>query len=201
MIDAGQLQKIDELALLEPEQLRPLARLSLTMLAIGSIIFVLLNQAAYTWSTHIFLPHVTVGSIAAWLGLNIVSYIIILPIHEAIHGLAFALWGGRPHFGAKLPFALYCGARQQLFRRNHYLVIGLAPLVVITLVGIVFTLLAPGLAVYTLLATAGNISGAAGDILAVQRISRLPQDVLIEDTETGYTAWEVPASEAHISRG
>jgi hypothetical protein len=192
LIDAGQLQKLDELALLEPEQLRPLAQLSITMLGIGSIFFVLLNQFAYSWQTHSFLPHVAVGSIALWLGLNIVSYILILPIHEIIHGLAFAFWGGKPHFGAKLPFALYCGARQQLFRRNHYLVIGLAPLVVITLAGILFTFLAPSLAAYTLLATAGNISGAAGDLLVAWRVLRLSENALIEDTETGYTAWEVP---------
>lgn len=192
LIDADQLQKLDELALLEPEQLRPLAQLSIAMLGIGVIFFVLLNQAAYSWQTHTFLPHVTIGGILIWLGINIMSYVLILPIHEIIHGLAFAFWGGKPHFGAKLPFALYCGAKQQLFRRNHYLIIGLAPLVVITLAGILFTLLAPGLAVYTLLATAGNISGAAGDVLVAQRVLRLPQDALIEDTETGYTAWEVP---------
>ncbi len=194
LIDADQLQKLDELALLEPEQLRPLAQLSIAMLGVGVIFFVLLNQAAYSWQTHIFLPHVTIGGIIIWLGINIMSYVLILPIHEIIHGLAFAFWGGKPHFGAKLPFALYCGAKQQLFRRNHYLIIGLAPLVVITLAGILFTLLAPGLAVYTLLATAGNISGAAGDVLVAQRVLRLPQDALIEDTETGYTAWEVEES-------
>ncbi len=199
LIDAGQLHKLDELALLDPGQLRPLAQLSVLMLGVGSIFFVLLNQASYSWRTHIFLPHVTAGSIAIWAGINILSYIVILPIHEAIHGLVFAFWGGKPHFGAKLPFALYCGAKGQLFRRNHYLVVGLAPLVVITMAGILFTLLSPGLAAYTLLATAGNISGAAGDVLVAQRILRLPKHSLIEDTETGYAAWEVEENLLNVS--
>jgi hypothetical protein len=188
-IDADQLRKIDELALLEPEQLRPLVQLSMLLLLISGIFFVLFDQAVYSWRTHIFLPHITLGIIAIWLGVNILSYIIILPIHEAIHGLAFLFWGGKPHFGAKLPVALYCGAKQQLFRRDHYLVIGLAPLVIITVAGIIVTLLAPDLATYCLLAIAGNISGAAGDLLAVQRLRRLPAHTLIEDTETGYNAW------------
>lgn len=188
-IDAGQLCKLDELALLEPEQLRPLVQLSLLLLLLSGIFFVLLDQVAYSWRTHIFLPHVTIGSIVVWLGINILGYIIVLPIHEAIHGLAFVFWGGKPHFGAKLPFALYCGAKQQLFRRNHYLVISLAPLVVITVAGIIVTLLAPDLAAYALLAIAGNISGAAGDVLAAQHMLRLPRQALMEDTETGYTAW------------
>ena len=188
-INAGQLRKIDELALLEPEQLRPLIQQSILLLLVGSIVFVVLDQAAYSWRTHIFLPHITIGSVIVWSGINILGYIIILPIHEALHGLMFIFWGGKPHFGAKLPFALYCGAREQLFRRDHYLVVGLAPLVVITVAGIIMTLLAPDLAAYALLAIAGNISGAAGDVLAAQRILRLPHQALIEDTETGYTAW------------
>lgn len=199
LIDAGQLHKLDELALLEPDQLRPLAQLSVMMLGVGIIFFVLLNQAVYSWRTHVFLPHLTVGNIAIWAGINILGYIIILPIHEVIHGLVFAFWGGRPHFGAKLPFALYCGAREQLFRRNQYLIVGLAPLVVITLAGSIFTLFAPGLAAYTLLATAGNISGAAGDVMVARRISRLPKNVLIEDTETGYAAWEVRENALNVS--
>ncbi len=88
-IDAGQLCKLDELALLEPEQLRPLVQLSLLLLLLSGIFFVLLDQVAYSWRTHIFLPHVTIGSIVVWLGINILGYIIVLPIHEAIHGLAF----------------------------------------------------------------------------------------------------------------
>ena len=55
------------------------------------------------------------------------------------------------------------GAKGQLFQRNQYLVVGLAPLVVITLAGISFTLASPALASYTIFATAGNISGSAGD--------------------------------------
>ena len=90
-------------------------------------------------------------------------------------------------------YALYCGAKEQLFRRNQYLVVGLAPLVVITLAGIVFTLLAPVLASYTLFVTVGNVSGAAGDVWSAQRLARLPATALVEDTEAGYRAWELTA--------
>jgi len=117
-----------------------------------------------------------------------------LPLHEGIHGLAFAFWGGKPFFGAKLPVALYCGAKNQLFRRNHYLMVGLAPLVVITLAGIVLTILVPGLAAYTLFGTIGNVSGAAGDVWGTRKILRQPKHVLVEDTETGYRVWEIKSA-------
>jgi len=126
-----------------------------------------------------------------WLVINIVGYILILPLHEVIHAAAFTLWGGKPYFGARLPYALYCGAKDQLFHRNQYLVVGLAPLVVITLAGISFTLVSPALASYTIFAIAGNISGSAGDLWAVRRLLRLPHSILVEDTETGYRAWQL----------
>jgi Putative zincin peptidase len=190
-IDAGHIRKVDELALLEEEQLRPLAGLSLVMLVCGGIFFGVLNLVAYHWHYQHWLGPLSLGGILLWLVINAIGYILILPIHEAIHGLCFALWGGKPHFGARLPLALYCGARQQLFRRHHYLVVGLAPLILITFAGIVMTLLFPGIASYLLLAFVGNFAGAAGDVLVARRLMHLSELALVEDTELGYIAWEI----------
>jgi hypothetical protein len=190
-IDMGHLRKIEDLALLDAEQLRPLALLSLVMLIISGIFFVALDLLAYFGHYQHWLAPLSLGEIVIWLLLNIIGYILILGIHEIIHGIVFAFWGGRPHFGAKLPLALYCGARQQLFARNYYLAVGLAPLVLITLAGVIVTVLYPGIAAYMLLAWAGNFSGAAGDVVACRRIARLPVQAVIEDTEVGYTAWEI----------
>lgn len=193
-IDAGNLTKIDELGLFDDQQMRPMAVLSLQLLGLGALFFAVLNLVVYTAYTHQFFPQFSFSSFLLWLFLNIVGYCIILPLHEIIHGIAFAFWGGRPHFGAKLPFALYCGAKEQLFRRDQYVVVGLAPFIVITLAGILFIAFSPSLASYSLLALIGNVSGAAGDLWVAERIRRLPKNVLIEDTETGYRAWEVKNS-------
>src|SRR5215467_4852960 len=126
-INAGHLRKLEEIELLEPEQLRPLALLSLLLLLIGGVFFGLLTFAAYTRQPH---TGITGGwGWLLWVVINIVGYILILPLHEVIHAAAFVLWGGRPYFGTRLPYALYCGAKGQLFHRNQYLVVGLAPLV------------------------------------------------------------------------
>lgn len=192
LIDAGQLQKKEELALLEGEQLRPLAVLSLQMFIGGGLFFVLLDLIAYHWHYQYWLVPLTPTNIISWIIFNVIGYLLILCVHELIHGAVFAFWGGQPHFGAKLPLALYCGARQQLFRRNHYLVVGLAPLISLTLLGIIVTICYPGPASYLLFAFAGNFSGAAGDVVVARRVARLSNAVLIEDTEVGYTAWEIP---------
>ena len=194
LINVGQLHKKEELALLEGQQLRPLALLSFNMLLGGGLFFLALDLLSYYWHYQRWWSEPSPGGSVRWIILNIVGYVLILCVHEAIHGAVFALWGGTPHFGAKLPLALYCGARQQLFRRNHYLAVGLAPLLILTLSGILVTLLFPGPASYLLFALIGNFSGAAGDVLVAQRIARQPASVLIEDTEVGYTAWQLDAS-------
>ncbi len=189
-INNGHIRKLEDVELLEPEQLRPLALLSLLLLIIGVIFFGLLNYASYAQQTH-STPGINGGKILLWIVINIISYILILPIHELIHAATFLLWGGKPYFGAKLPYALYCGAKNQLFRRNQYLVVGLAPMIVITLAGIIFILISPVLASYTLFALTGNFSGAAGDIWVVRRLLRRSPSILVEDTEAGYRAWEL----------
>ena len=190
-IDAGHIRKVEELALLEREQLLPLARLSLQMLLVGAAFFGLLDYGAYALHYHTFNLHITGGGVLLWLVISVVGYCLMLPLHELLHGAAFLLWGGKPYFGAKLPYALYCGAKNQLFRRNQYLVVGLAPLVIITLAGIIVTLVAPVVAAYGLAVTVGNVSGAAGDVWSVARMLRLPATTLVEDTEVGYRVWEV----------
>lgn len=190
-VDAGHIEKCSELALLEPDQLRPLAQLSLQLLIIGIVFFAALDLVAAFWQTHVLFKGITWGGAVLWLSINIINYFIILPIHEAIHGLTILFWGGRPHFGAKLPLALFCGAKQQLFPRNQYIVIALAPVIVISIAGIILMLWVPGLAIYALFAIAGNLAGAAGDLMVVRQLSCLPRNVLVEDTETGYCAWKL----------
>jgi hypothetical protein len=185
------MHKLEEIELLEPEQVRPLALMSVLLLIIGALFFGLLNYTSYTLQTH-STPGINGGkSLLLWIVINVICYILILPIHELIHAAAFVLLGGNPYFGAKLPYALYCGAKNQLFRRNQYFVVGLAPLIVITLAGIIFILISPVLASYTLFALIGNFSGAAGDIWVVRKLLRKPRSILVEDTEVGYRAWEI----------
>ncbi len=190
-INNGHLRKLEEIELLEPAQMRPLALLSLLLLVIGAIFFVLLNIASYIQHTHSTPGINNLTTLLLWILINIIGYLLILPIHELIHAAAFILLGGKPYFGAKLPYALYCGARNQLFRRNQYFVVGLAPLVVINLAGIILLFLTPTISSYTLFALIGNFSGAAGDIWVVRRLLKRPPSILVEDTESGYRAWEL----------
>jgi hypothetical protein len=193
-IDAGHLEQVDELELLSPEQIVSLARLSLRLLLYAGIFFIILNLAAYIWRTGQHSMALSPGLLLSWLAINVLSYIVMLLVHELLHGLTITLLGGKPHYGAHMPFALYCGAKDQVFSRNSYLAIAAAPLLVISLAALIFTLLAPALSPFILFASAGNVCGAAGDLQAIQSLRRLPVRVLVEDLETGYRAWQVPAT-------
>jgi hypothetical protein len=192
--DEGRLRLVDELALLEPAQIRSVTGFSLLLFVLGSIFFIVLNLAAYIWRTGQHGASLDGWRVLLWMLISLVGYVVILLVHEALHGVTFALWGGKPYYGAKLPIALFCGAKDQIFPRNYYLVVGLAPFVIITLAGIIFTLFAPALSPYILFALIGNFSGSAGDLWVVRRLLTQSASVFIEDRETGYRVWMMTTS-------
>jgi hypothetical protein len=185
-VDAGRVQRLLAWDALAPERLRELAQLSLSLLLGGIAFFVGLNLLVYRLETGKTSGSVSWPLILLLIATNLLAYMLVLALHEGVHGLVFALLGGRPTFGTKLPLALYCGAPNQLFTRNAYLAVGLGPLVLISLAGIALIILAPGLAPYVQFGLIGNVSGAAGDVWAAQVLLRQPSNVLVQDTATGF---------------
>jgi hypothetical protein len=103
--------------------------------------------------------------------------------HEAIHGALLRLLGYRPTFGIDLRMpAAYAVAPGQFQTRDHFLVVALAPLVVIT-VGMVPLLAIQNSTIGSIAFTAllMNTSGAVGDLLIAWRVVRLPRAALLCD--------------------
>jgi Putative zincin peptidase len=191
LVALGRLRQVDRVEVLAEEHLQALARRSLYLLLAGGAAFLALDLAARA-GRHMGPP---LGNgpaalrVLALIGANLAAYAAILPLHEALHGAAILALGGRPRFGLKLPLAAYCTAPGQLFTRNGYLAVALAPLVVLSAAGAVATWLAPDLGACLIFGLAGNISGAVGDLTAIARLLHLPPSVLIADTATGYAAY------------
>ncbi|TMD56711.1 MAG: DUF3267 domain-containing protein [Chloroflexi bacterium] len=92
--------------------------------------------------------------------------VAVLLLHEALHGLGFVVYGGRPKFGfmvrGGVPYA-YATCPGRLFSKRQYCVIGALPLVVISLAS--FALLPiPQAAVDGLVAFGFNTASAVGDL-------------------------------------
>ncbi|HEY7349668.1 MAG TPA: DUF3267 domain-containing protein [Ktedonobacterales bacterium] len=190
-VNEGRVERLLAWDALGPEHLYTLARLSLYLFLVGAAFFLGLNLLVYRLETGAASGSISWSQVWTVAGANILAYLAVLGLHEGAHGLVFALLGGRPVFGAKLPFALYCGAPDQLFTRGAYLAVGLAPLALISLAGIVLILLAPGLAPYVQLGLIGNFSGAAGDLWAARILFQQPSTVLVQDTATGFEVYAI----------
>lgn len=190
-IREGQLREVDHIDLLAEEGLPELARRGFRLLAAATAGFVGLDIVAHIAHRSGPLPGdgLPVLQIGAVIVGNIAGYLIMIPVHEALHAMTILALGGRPRFGLKLPIAAYCSAPGQLFTRDGYIVVALTPLVGLTVAGILATWLAPHVGAYLILGLAGNVSGAVGDLVAVERLRRLPLRALIADTEIGYTAY------------
>jgi hypothetical protein len=94
--------------------------------------------------------------------------VLALVLHEAVHGVFFWLFTReRPVFGFRLQsLCLYAGAPDWYLPRDQHLVVGLAPFVLITLVGLALLLIIPGaVAPALLLVVVVNAAGGAGDLL------------------------------------
>lgn len=188
---SGQMRRVAAVDLLAPERLGGLARDSLVLLLASGAGFVALDLGA----RHAQHVGPLLGSdnsgwrLAALIAGNLLLYGAILPVHEAVHAAVILGLGGHPTFGVKLPVAVYCTAPGQLFTRDGYVVVALAPLVVLTLAGAGVVWVAPTVGAYLVLALAGNVAGAVGDLVAARGMGSLPPDALIADTATGYAAY------------
>ncbi|MGO8946788.1 MAG: DUF3267 domain-containing protein [Ktedonobacterales bacterium] len=193
LAEGGHLQQRDAVNLLEPAQLPEMARWSLALLIVSLVVFISLDVVARSRQPAGAAPvsSLTPVTVVLLIVANIVAYILMVPLHEALHAAVIVALGGRPSFGLQLPLAAYCTAPGQLFTRGGYIAVAIAPLLVLTILGVLAIWAFPYIAALFILGLAGNVSGAVGDLVAVIHVYRLPPTVLIADTQTGFIAYEV----------
>ncbi|MAT44008.1 MAG: hypothetical protein CL609_16870 [Anaerolineaceae bacterium] len=112
----------------------------------------------------------------------IFSMFLVLVLHEIVHGFFFWVFTkNRPLFGFKGAYA-YAAAPDWYFPHGKYLVIGLAPLVVISLAGILLMPVFPLQWMWMLLvALVLNASGAVGDLAVCAWLLLKRNPLLIRD--------------------
>ncbi|MFW5713800.1 MAG: DUF3267 domain-containing protein [Brevefilum sp.] len=109
-------------------------------------------------------------------------YLGMIVLHEVVHGLFFWLFTkDRPKFGFRGLYA-YAGAPDWYLAKWPYLIVGLAPLVLISVVGFIAMLFVPIQWVFPILFFITlNASGAVGDIYAFFWILPMPNGILVQD--------------------
>ncbi|MGI6209089.1 MAG: DUF3267 domain-containing protein [Anaerolineae bacterium] len=103
-------------------------------------------------------------------------------LHEAVHGLFFWLFTrSRPVFRLRLLYAS-AGAPEWYLPCRQHMVVGVAPLVVITVLGIIVLAVAPfGLLYPTIFVLAQNAGGSIGDLIAAAWLLTQPKTCLAND--------------------
>ena len=124
------------------------------------------------------------------------SMALVIVVHELCHGAAIRAFGGTPRYGLGVVYAVFPYAfatTDTRFTRNQFLVVALAPLVLLTGIGVPVMIAFewPWLAVPLAL----NAGGAVGDVWMALTLLSYPADVSVVDSETGLEVYGLPGLE------
>lgn len=127
------------------------------------------NIVRFTWS-------------AAELPLLLISFFLMVVLHEGIHGLFFWVYTKeQPKYGFKLAYA-YAAAPDWYLPRNPFIVVGLAPLVILSILGVATApLFSAGVIKGLVFFLTLNAAGAVGDMFTVLVMLRYPENALVND--------------------
>lgn len=116
------------------------------------------------------------------LGKLLLTIIFVLGLHEGIHALFFWIFSKKkPVVGIK-GFYAFAAMPGWYFPRNQYILIGISPLIVITLVGILLLVIMPISTLnLILIGLILNASGAVGDLFVVIWLLTKPVNTLALD--------------------
>lgn len=118
----------------------------------------------------------------------LLALILLIPAHELMHGIAMRLYGARPRYGFMWKgLMFYATAPDYAFRRNQYLAVILAPLVVLSLLACCVILLATNASSALTAAIFGAVNGAAstGDLWIGAIVLRYPAHAYVIDERDG----------------
>ncbi|MBN1202130.1 MAG: DUF3267 domain-containing protein [Anaerolineae bacterium] len=154
--------------------------LSLVPLAISGVVVIILLIAYHSVGAPLVIDALP-GELPTLYGMALV--LLVLPLHEWLHGLAIRRVGHRPRYGVRL-LVLFATADGAYFRRGEFIQVSLAPLVVISAAGLFLMLFLPlGLAQWIALAVMMNAAGAIGDLWMALVALRFDPSVLVQDEE------------------
>ena len=120
----------------------------------------------------------------------ITTFILMVILHEAVHGLFFWITtGAKPCYGFKGVYA-YAAAPGWYLPRGPYLLTCLAPLFILTPVGITVLALAPQTwLVPALFFLAMHTGGAGGDLYVAAWLLGQPDNLLAQDEGDSFTLY------------
>jgi Putative zincin peptidase len=124
-----------------------------------------------------------IASFSGWGLIGILALIILmLVVHELIHGMFFWLFTReRPKFALRSGYA-FAAAPNWYLPKFQYIIVGISPLIVISIVCVVLAIFVPATMVpYPLFVATFNAAGALGDMIVVAWILGQSNTILVKD--------------------
>lgn len=132
------------------------------------------------------------------LGVVLLVTAVMIVLHEGVHGFFFWRFTGvRPHFGLRGAYA-YAAAPDWYLPKRKYLVVALAPLVVLSLLGVaLMAVIPPEGFILLILFLVSNASGAVGDIWVAVWLLRQPEPCFANDEGDAVTLYRFKPEVQH----
>lgn len=119
--------------------------------------------------------------------------VLVLISHELLHGVVFwRVSGETPVVGLKGIFIYVSAPPSVYFPRNKYLWVGAAPIISLTLIGVLLVpFVPPSLLLLDVLFVALNAAGSAADLVMIFMLHQYPSSSLIQDLGSGMVIYEL----------
>ncbi len=112
----------------------------------------------------------------------IIDFLILVILHEGVHGVCFWLITRRRPVFALGPGYAYAAAPGVYIKKNPYLVTAISPLIILTILGLLLIPVIPGsLLFHVSFITLMNIAGAVGDLWVVGGLLFKRSPVFVQD--------------------
>lgn len=179
------MKRIKEVNLIENQKLaKKLGYLSIPLILVFGVCF--------SWITLKIKGEIDFD-FAIWeLFLIVILYLIILVVHELIHGIFFKLFNfeGKVKFGFKNGMA-YAASPNSVYSKGQFAWISLAPFTLITF-ALIFLLMGQVLTPFSFVSVATlHAISCVGDFYWIVLILQAPKNVVIEDTEQGINFYQL----------
>jgi len=117
-----------------------------------------------------------------YLFLFLAILLIMMLLHELIHGLFFYIFtGAKPVFGFK-NLSAYAGIPDYYIVKNYYIIACLSPFVILTLIGsIIFLLSSSAFSAMMFIAVSAHAAGCIGDFWVAVKLLNKPDKTYIND--------------------
>lgn len=133
-----------------------------------------------------YFPPIEFTFTLGFFGWLVLAIIVVIILHESVHGVVAMIFGCKPIFGIRPPLVYVTFTRK--IKREQFIAVTLAPLIVLdTAFGLLFV--SELLKEFSYFCLIINTLGAVGDVWMTLKLLPYEKGAMVQDTKTGLEIW------------